>query len=142
LYRCKLRGYQDTLCRKNLSSKQLMRECTISGTVNVIFGAAAAVFQNCDIRARMLIQGQENTITAHGRLSPNDSGGFSFQACTVAVDEDLAHAAKGTVQTYLGRPWKPFSRVVFMESTISPTSSTQGLAAVGARRPTGHALLR
>jgi pectinesterase len=84
------------------------------------------MFQNCDIRARMPIEGQENTITAHGRLSANDPGGFSFQACTVAVDEDLAYAAKGTVQTYLGRPWKPFSRVVFMESTISDVVDPKG----------------
>jgi pectinesterase len=51
------------------------------------------MFQNCDIRARMPIEGQENTITAQGRLSANDPGGFSFQDCTVVVDEDLAHAA-------------------------------------------------
>jgi pectinesterase len=90
------------------------------------------MFQNCDIRARMPIEGQENTITAHGRLSANDPGGFSFQACTVAVDEDLAYAAKGTVQTYLGRPWMPFWLMVFMESTISDVVDPKGLAAVGA----------
>jgi pectinesterase len=126
LYRCKLCGYQDTLCCANPSSKQLFRECTISGTVDFIFGDAAAVFQKCDIRARKPIRGQENTITAHGRVRAGDSGGFSFQACTVGVDDDLAHAAKGTVQTYLGRPWKPFSRVVFMQNTISDVVDPKG----------------
>jgi pectinesterase len=57
LYRCKLCGYQDTLWCASSTSKQLYRECTISGTVDFIFDAAAAVFQNCDIRARMPIRG-------------------------------------------------------------------------------------
>jgi pectinesterase len=44
----------------------------------------------------------------------------------VAADDDLGHAAKGTVQTYLGRPWKPFSRVVFMQNTISDVVDPKG----------------
>ncbi|RCV12364.1 hypothetical protein SETIT_2G263400v2 [Setaria italica] len=67
LYRCALRGYQDTLwCAR--SSKQLSRECTITGTVDFIFGEAAAVFQGCTLLARLPILGQENTITAQGLL--------------------------------------------------------------------------
>ncbi|XP_034583687.1 pectinesterase-like [Setaria viridis] len=125
LYRCALRGYQDTLWCASPSSKQLYRECTISGTVDFVFGDAAAVFQSCDIRARLPMQGQENTITAQGRDRADSDGGFCFQSCTVAADEDLA-ARGAVVQTYLGRPWKPFSRVVFMQCTVSDVVDPRG----------------
>ncbi|OEL35663.1 putative pectinesterase/pectinesterase inhibitor 44, partial [Dichanthelium oligosanthes] len=126
LYRCALRGYQDTLYCRRSSSRQFYRACTISGTVDFIFGDAAAVFQNCNILARLPIQGQENTITAQGRGIAGDTGGFCFQSCTVAADKDLAAHAEGTVQTYLDRPWKAYSRVIFMESTISDVLNPKG----------------
>ncbi|KAI9096384.1 hypothetical protein K1719_026103 [Acacia pycnantha] len=37
--------------------------------------------------------------------------GFSMHNCTIRAVEDLAGVA-----TYLGRPWKPLSRTVYMES--------------------------
>ncbi|CAN6167543.1 unnamed protein product [Urochloa humidicola] len=128
VYRCALRSYQDTLyCTGPFN--QFFRDCTIAGTVDFVFGAAAAVFQRCRIVARLPLQHQENTIMAQGRDSANSKGGFCFQSCTVEADEDLAaHAAKGgaPVRTYLGRPWKPFSRVVFMQSTISGVLEPEG----------------
>ncbi|CAN6196515.1 unnamed protein product [Urochloa humidicola] len=129
VYRCALRSYQDTLWCAGSSSKQFFRDCTIAGTVDFVFGEAAVVFQDCDIVARLPILVQENTITAQGRNNADDAGGFCFQFCTVKADEDLAaHAAKGgaPVRTYLGRPWKPFSRVVFMQSTISGVLEPEG----------------
>lgn len=125
VYRCALRSYQDTLYAK--SGMQFYRECKISGTVDFIFGDAAAVFQNCDILARLPIQGQQNTVTAEGRDNPASTGGFCFQSCTVEADEDLAHAKeKEAVETYLGRPWKAYSRVIFMQSTISDVLDAKG----------------
>lgn len=87
LYRCSLQGYQDTLyARRN---NQFYRECHISGTVDFIFGDAAAVFQKCDIVARLPLRGQGNTITAQGRDAANSLGGFVFQFCTATADNDL-----------------------------------------------------
>lgn len=122
VFRCALRGYQDTLYAE--LGRQFYRECKISGTVDFIFGDAAAVFQNCDILARLPIQGQQNTLTAEGRDKPDSNGGFCFQSCTVAADDDLAKASG--VETYLGRPWKAYSRVIFMKSTISNVRHAKG----------------
>ena len=44
-YRCGIFGYQDSLYAHSL--RQFYRECRISGTVDFIFGNAAAVLQEC-----------------------------------------------------------------------------------------------
>lgn len=49
-YRCEFAGYQDTLYAHSL--RQFFRDCYISGTVDFIFGNAAAVFQNSQVTNR------------------------------------------------------------------------------------------
>uniref|UniRef100_J3MZR7 Pectinesterase n=1 Tax=Oryza brachyantha TaxID=4533 RepID=J3MZR7_ORYBR len=123
VYLCEMRWYQDTLYAK--SGRQLYRECRISGTVDFIFGDAAAVFQRCTVLARLPLPGQQNTITAQSRGSAAETTtGFSFQHCDVRADDDLLRATG--VETYLGRPWGPFSRVVFMECTMSSVIHPKG----------------
>lgn len=77
------------------------------------------------ILARLPLRGEENTITAQGRDNPNSTGGFVFQFCTVAAETDLLHA-NFTVNTYLGRAWRVYARVVFMESFISSVVHPDG----------------
>ncbi|XP_028781933.1 probable pectinesterase/pectinesterase inhibitor 41 [Neltuma alba] len=109
-YSCSFEGYQDTLYAHSM--KQFYRECDIYGTVDFICGNAAAVFQNCNIYARKPMRKQFNAITAQSRESDDQNTGFSIHNCTIRAAEDLA----GTAATYLGRPWKPLSRTVYMES--------------------------
>ncbi|CAL0300247.1 unnamed protein product [Lupinus luteus] len=112
-YSCSFEGYQDTLYTHSM--RQFYRECDIYGTVDYIFGNAAVVFQNCNIYSRLPLSGQFNTITAQGRTDPNQNTGTSIQNATVKAADDLAPNIN-TVQTYLGRPWKQYSRTVFMQS--------------------------
>ncbi|EEC74127.1 hypothetical protein OsI_09190 [Oryza sativa Indica Group] len=49
------------------SNRQFYAADDISGTVDFIFGNAAAVIQGCEIRARRPGPGQEDTVTAQGR---------------------------------------------------------------------------
>ena len=49
-YQCRFEGFQDTLFVGN--GTQFYRSCEIYGSVDFIFGDAAAVFQNCDIYVR------------------------------------------------------------------------------------------
>ncbi|KAE8671765.1 putative pectinesterase/pectinesterase inhibitor 34 [Hibiscus syriacus] len=116
VYRCNIIGYQDTLYVH--SNRQFYRECDIYGTVDFIFGNAAVVFQNCSIYARKPMLFQKNTITAQNRKDPNQNTGISIHACRILPTPDLA-AANGSFQTYLGRPWKLYSRAVFMLSYMS-----------------------
>lgn len=121
--RCSFEGYQDTLYA--LSSRQFYRDCLISGTVDFIFGNAIAVFQNCQLIARQPLSGQQNTYTAQGRKVSDDISGYSFQNCTVTADASLLNSSY-SVSTYLGRPWKAYSRVVFIQSDLEAVVNAQG----------------
>ncbi|KAL9332285.1 hypothetical protein ACSQ67_001895 [Phaseolus vulgaris] len=120
-YSCSFEGYQDTLYTHSL--RQFYRECDIYGTVDFIFGNAAVVLQNCNMYPRLPLSGQFNAITAQGRTDPNQNTGISIQNGTIKAAQDLAPMV-GTVETYLGRPWKEYSRTVyiqsFMDSLIAP----------------------
>ncbi|KAL0877284.1 hypothetical protein Bca101_026989 [Brassica carinata] len=114
-YRCSIEGYQDTL---NVDRrKQFYRECDIYGTVDFIFGQAEVVLQKCNLYARRPNKGQGNEITAQGRTDPKDKSGIVIQGCTIKPTNDLA-LSNYTVKTYLGRPWKDYSRTVVMQTYI------------------------
>ncbi|MCD9641344.1 putative pectinesterase/pectinesterase inhibitor 34 [Datura stramonium] len=115
IYRCNIIGYQDTLYVH--SQRQFYRECDIYGTVDFIFGNAAVVIQNCSIYARKPMDLQKNTITAQNRKDPNQNTGISIHACKIIAASDL-EPSKGSFPTYLGRPWKLYSRTVVMLSYL------------------------
>lgn len=120
-YLCSFEGYQDTLYAHSM--RQFYAQCDIYGTVDYIFGNSAVVFQNCNMYSRLPMQGQQNTVTAQGRTDPNQNTGISIQGGNFLAAADLA-ASNGSTQTYLGRPWKQYSRTVimsaFMGSLIPP----------------------
>ncbi|KAK1285158.1 putative pectinesterase/pectinesterase inhibitor 34 [Acorus calamus] len=111
VYRCNIIGYQDTLYVH--SQRQFFRECDIYGTVDFIFGNAAVVIQNCTLFARKPLPQQKNTITAQNRKDVNQNTGISIHASRIFATQDLEQA-RWAFQTYLGRPWKLFSRTVYM----------------------------
>ncbi|CAN6978375.1 unnamed protein product [Brassica rapa subsp. trilocularis] len=123
VYRCSIDGYQDTLY--TLSKRQFYRETDISGTVDFIFGNSAVVLQSCNIVSRKG-SSDENYVTAQGRSDPNQNTGISIHNCRIT----------GSTGTYLGRPWKQYSRTVVMQSFLdgsihpsgwSPWSSSNSL---------------
>ncbi|MBA0568860.1 hypothetical protein Golob_006327, partial [Gossypium lobatum] len=70
------------------SNRQFYRDSEITGTVDFIFGDAAVVFQNCKLVVRKPMDKQSNM------------------------------PVKGSFKSYLGRPWKEYSRTVVMQSHI------------------------
>jgi len=121
-YRCSFEGYQDTLYV--YSDRQFYRECDIYGTVDFIFGNAAVVFQNCNIYARNP-PNKVNTITAQGRTDPNQNTGISIHNSRVTAASDL-NPVQSSVKTYLGRPWKQYSRTVFMKTYLDSLINGEG----------------
>ncbi|EEF46195.1 putative pectinesterase/pectinesterase inhibitor 45 [Ricinus communis] len=112
---CRFEGYQDTLYAQ--THRQFYRSCVISGTIDFIFGDATAIFQNCLILVRKPMENQQNIVTAQGRIDSHETTGIVIQNCRIQPDKDLI-PAKATVKSYLGRPWKDYSRTIVMESTI------------------------
>ncbi|CAN1159065.1 Probable pectinesterase/pectinesterase inhibitor 59 [Linum perenne] len=127
-YRCSFEGYQDTLFIH--SQRQFFRECYISGTIDFIFGNAAAVFQNCLIFVRRPMDGQNNTITAQGRQNSFEHTGFSIHGSRILPSSELKPVAS-KFPTYLGRPWMRYSRTVIMKTYMDGIVSPEGWSTWG-----------
>ncbi|XLT41583.1 hypothetical protein HN873_072875 [Arachis hypogaea] len=70
-----------------------------------------ALFKRCGINVigRALGEGFVGYITAQGRENPKDSNGFVFKNCNVFGDGS----------TFLGRPWRPYARVLFYNTSMA-----------------------
>ncbi|XP_058078979.1 pectinesterase-like [Magnolia sinica] len=112
---CRMEGYQDTLYVQ--THRQFYRSCVIAGTIDFIFGDAAAVFQNCQMVVRKPLDNQQNIVTAQGRVDRHQSTGIVIQKCKIQPDKKLIPVMK-KIKSYLGRPWKEYSRTIVMETTI------------------------
>ncbi|KAK9161754.1 hypothetical protein Syun_008095 [Stephania yunnanensis] len=106
---CSFVGVQDTLF--DVGGRHYFYRCHIEGYVDFIFGRGQSVFKRCHIYLSTGDYGfaGPGSITAQRRDSGNDPTGFVFKYCTV----------DGKVQAILGRPWGPYSRVVFFQSKFS-----------------------
>ncbi|KRH12630.2 hypothetical protein GLYMA_15G183800v4 [Glycine max] len=118
-YRCAIHGYQDTLFVH--SFRQFYRECDIYGTIDFIFGNAAVVLQGCNIVSKKPLPGQYTVITAQSRDSPNENTGISIQYYSIKANFD-----DSSVKSYLGRPWRIYSRTVYLESYIDDFIDPKG----------------
>jgi pectinesterase len=98
---CRILGNQDTAYLNGENSHQLFIDSRIEGTTDFIFGSATALFSNCEIISR-----SDSYITA---ASTNEGKpfGFVFMNCTLS-------AIEGVQKVYLGRPWRPYAKTVFM----------------------------
>ncbi|KAK7265497.1 hypothetical protein RJT34_33117 [Clitoria ternatea] len=123
---CRFEGYQDTLYVQ--AHRQFYRSCIVSGTIDFIFGDAAVVLQNCIMTVRKPLDNQQNMVTAQGRMDKQQATGIVLQKCTIKADDSLV-PVKDKIRSYLGRPWKEFSRTVVMESEIGDLIHPDGWTA-------------
>ncbi|KAM0851126.1 hypothetical protein ACQ4PT_052601 [Festuca glaucescens] len=122
-FNCRIDGHQDTLFAQ--AYRQYYRSCIISGTVDFVFGDAAAVFQRCVMLVRDPLPGKPGVVTAHGRRDRQQTTGFVLHRTRIVADDSLA-SKSSTVKTFLGRPWKEYSRVIVIESVIDGFVHQQG----------------
>ena len=114
-YNVHLYGYQDTLYNHNY--RQYYRDCTISGTIDFIFGDSLSIFQNCNFVVRKPDPKQACMVTAQGRIDPNSVGANVIQSGNFTAEPAFL-SAQPPHKAYLGRPWKDLSRTIVMESNI------------------------
>ena len=98
---CRFLGNQDTLYPHGERSRQYYRNCYIEGTVDFIFGWSTAVFEACEIFCK---KGGYITAASTPESAPF---GFVFIRCRITGDAP-GHSF------YLGRPWRPYSNVVYI----------------------------
>jgi len=122
-YNCSMDGYHDTLYTH--AKRQFYRDCTVSGTIDFVFGDAPVVFQNCTFLVRKPLENQQCTVTAQGRKARRQPSGIIIQNSTITAHPEF-EPVKDQFKTYLGRPWKEFSRTVIMESFIDDIIEPEG----------------
>ncbi|TYH59939.1 hypothetical protein ES332_D08G257600v1 [Gossypium tomentosum] len=132
-YNCSIDGYQDTLYV--FSKRQFFRECTISGTIDFVFGDSAAVFQKCKFLVRKPQSGQQNVVTAQKRLDHNQPTAFVIMDSEIIPDAELA-PAKNEFPAFLGRPWGKLSRAIIMQTYIDDMVHPEGWTSWDPKEPT------
>ncbi|MCM1151966.1 MAG: pectinesterase family protein [Alistipes senegalensis] len=112
---CRFLGDQDTLYlhgRGNCDGRKVpensvcfFEKCYVEGTTDFIFGAAAALFRDCEIRSKA-----DSYITAASTCEGQPAG-FIFINCLLTADD-------GVEACYLGRPWRDYAQTYFFGCTL------------------------
>ena len=131
---CRFLGHQDTLFAD--AGRQYYVDSYIEGGTDFIFGNATAVFDHSEIHANA-----PGFLTAQSRTAPDQSTGYVIVNSTVtsSIDHDMASGAKMNRVTSLGRPWRPYSRVVYLHTDLSADVNPQGWNAWGRTTETPQA---
>ncbi|GJT25245.1 probable pectinesterase/pectinesterase inhibitor 51 [Tanacetum coccineum] len=129
---CEFLGHQDTLFAHSL--RQFYKSCIIQGNIDFIFGNSAAVFHNCTILIRPRqpdpMKGGNSIISAHGRQDPAQTAGYVFQECVITGNKEYMDMFRKDPKlhktAFLGRPWKEYSRCVFVKCKLDEIVSPLG----------------
>jgi pectinesterase len=114
----RLSGAQDTLFAASrycygdygpcVPARQYFADCFIEGNTDFIFGDSKAVFDRCELHG---VASGNVMYTAQSKHTADQDSGYVFNHCVITGD-----ARKGIVT--LGRPWRPYATVVFLDTRI------------------------
>ena len=124
---CRFLSHQDTLFAD--FGRQYYVDSYLEGGVDYIFGNAAAVFDHDELRSN-----GPGFVTAQSRTAPDQPTGYVIlnSRVTSGLVSDSAHtaapmdpstpgaksAASANLSIGLGRPWRPYSRVVYISTEL------------------------
>ncbi len=110
---CRILGWQDTLMINK--GRDYFTNCYIAGRVDFIYGSATAVFDHCEIHSR---NGGHVTAASTPQEQPY---GFVFLDCKLTGDPNQWVSSEGIPANTnslpladLGRPWRPYASVAFI----------------------------
>ena len=122
-------GHQDTLFADY--GRQYYVECFITGGVDYIFGNATAIFDRSELESNA-----PGFVTAQSRTSAEQTTGYVIlnPRVTISIDKtagamDSSAAGASTASAHvigLGRPWRPYSRVVYIGTSLPEDLSAAG----------------
>jgi len=82
------------------------------------YNTIQVVLKDCDIQVIIPRPRQDNLITSQRIEVEDNLGDIIIQNCRNNVTPEF-EAVKLNFQTYLGRPWKNYSKIVIMENSMS-----------------------
>ena len=98
---CRFLGNQDTVYAAGRIGRQYFYSCYIEGTTDFIFGEATALFEKCTIHAKV------NSFLTAASTAQGKAFGYVFKECKIT-------AAEGVTKVFLGRPWRGYAKVAFL----------------------------
>lgn len=101
---CRFLGNQDTIYTKGLG-RIYFKRCYIEGTTDFIFGSSVALFEECNIHSKI------NSYITAASTPQEQLYGYVFKNCVLTSDT-------GVTSVFLGRPWRPYARTVYLECTM------------------------
>lgn len=108
---CRFLGFQDTILTNR--GRHYFEGCSITGAVDFIFGGGTAFFERCTIRLT-----RDGYITA-ASTPAEQAHGLVFSNCVI-------EAEKPGIKMYLGRPWRPHSHTVFLNTSMDGSIRPEG----------------
>jgi len=123
---CRILGWQDTLMINN--GRQFFKDCYIEGRVDFIYGSGRAWFENCEIHSKA---GGYLTAASTPQEQPY---GFVFSECRITGDDkpwvdpsgQIPGKKPGDPRAFLGRPWRDFASVTFMNCAMGEFVRPEG----------------
>jgi len=110
---CRFIGNQDVLFTNNDKSRQYYESCYIEGTTDFIFGSSTVWFEKCHIHSK-----KNSHVTAASTPKEKEFG-YIFNDCILTGDTSLHNVS-------LGRPWRPYAHVVYMNCFIGEHIKMEG----------------
>jgi pectin methylesterase-like acyl-CoA thioesterase/lysophospholipase L1-like esterase len=116
----RLLGHQDTLyaaskgcagtgeVRTCQPARQYFSDCYIEGNFDFIFGDSKMVIDHSEIHSKLLVEG---FITAQSKIFPQQDSGYVIYKSKLTADT-------GVGKVYLGRPWRPYSTVTYIDTEM------------------------
>jgi len=89
-------------------ARAYFERCHVEGNVDFVFGDGKAFFEGCTIHSTPHSVG---FVTAQGKHYPEQDSAFVFHRCRLTAEP-------GVRGVFLGRPWRDFASVVFLESEM------------------------
>jgi pectinesterase len=108
--KCRFLGHQDTVL--DHSGRHYYEDCRIVGDCDFIFGGGTAFFERCNIHCL-----RSSFITA-ASTPENTAYGYVFSHCTITSEPN--------VKSYLGRPWRDWANVIFMNTRLCEAIRPEG----------------
>lgn len=109
---CRFLGFQDTLYTHGIG-REYYYKCYIEGTVDFIFGAATVLFDSCTIF------GKSGGFYTAASTPESSKIGYVFLHCKITGNAPPE-------SFYLGRPWRPFAKTVFIQCEMDKTVKPEG----------------